>query len=232
VLEPAEGLLPDQNTEKALLDTKKWAVDESSVPDPIPPLEHTKRTKEEEVAEYDEINLAINDNRGLAELRTTFAASAPRNQSQFDKLKHLWPKLNAATGDREAVVEYDAYRAAKALGSHGADVASLERVRSRNMLLGWVANDIAWGLATDQDPAHRDPAIAVQRAVEACQQVRWQYWGFLDTLAAALAADGRFETAVRVAEAALARAPDEERAQVEFAIDRYKQGLAWAPLVP
>ena len=99
-------------------------------------------------------------------------------------------------------------------------------------MLGWVANDIAWRLATNADPDHRDPILAIIRAIEACEETNWQYWGFLDTLAASLAADGRHETATRVAEAALMRAPEAEKKQLEHALDRYKQGRDWEQLQP
>ncbi len=57
-------------------------------------------------------------------------------------------------------------------------------------------------------------------------------WGFLDTLAATLAAAGRFESAVRVAKAALERAPENERPQMEYVIGRYLKGLTWSDRKP
>jgi hypothetical protein len=221
-------MLADKQTERTLLEPARWAIDESSIPNPIPPLEGSSRTSDAEKAEYDEIRRAIEDRVNLVELRATVAASAAQNRSQFDGIKHLWPTLNAAIGNRSVRSAYDDYSAAQQLDDFGAGISLFERARSQDALLGWAANDIAWRLATDQNPEHRDPVVAVLRAVEACEHARWQYWGFLDTLAAALAANGRFETAVRVAEAALDRAPNAERPQLKFLIDRYKRGLAWA----
>jgi formylglycine-generating enzyme required for sulfatase activity len=232
VLEPAEGLLADRNTEKALLDTTQWAVGETQIPDPIPSLATDRRTPEEELQEAKEFVEQINSGSDLRALKDRMVSVAPMNQTQFRELRAPWAELNMGLGNQTPLLAMMEYNRAHQMTRLSSRITLLETARQIEPMLGWVANDMAWILATDQNPAHRDPAIAVQRAVEACQQVRWQYWGFLDTLAAALAADGRFETAVRVAEAALARAPDEERAQVEFAIDRYKQGLAWAPLVP
>jgi len=62
--------------------------------------------------------------------------------------------------------------------------------------------------------------------------VKWQHWGFLDTLAAALAADGRYESAVRVAEAALSRAPESQQKELLRTLELYKHGKAYAPFEP
>jgi hypothetical protein len=133
-------------------------------------------------------------------------------------------------GDRKPQQSLDAY-----IASHRSsicDVGLLEQARQIDPLLGWASNDIAWALATSPDEDHRDPAVAFIRAVEACQTVKWQHWGFLDTLAAALAADGRYESAVRVAEAALSRAPESQQKELLRTLELYKQGKAYAPVDP
>jgi len=62
------------------------------------------------------------------------------------------------------------------------------------------ANNLAWLLATAADPALRDPREAI-RLVEADAHSSEAPW-LLDTLAAAYAADGRFDEAIRTAERA------------------------------
>jgi Flp pilus assembly protein TadD len=71
---------------------------------------------------------------------------------------------------------------------------------------GFIAalNQAAWLLATHVDPAVRDPAEALRLAESAARLQRDA--ATLDTLAAALAANGRFEEAVRTAEEALGSA--------------------------
>jgi len=108
----------------------------------------------------------------------------------------------------------------------------LRQAAAKDSICGWVANDTAWQLSTHPQTEHRDPPLAIVMAIEACEESKWQYWGFLDTLAASLAADGRHETATRVAEAALIRAPQEEKKQVEHVLDRYRRGLDWELLQP
>jgi tetratricopeptide (TPR) repeat protein len=63
-------------------------------------------------------------------------------------------------------------------------------------------NNLAWLLATTPDPALRDGGEAVRLAEAACASAGHDDAGFLDTLAAAYAEDGRFDDAVRTAERA------------------------------
>jgi len=62
------------------------------------------------------------------------------------------------------------------------------------------ANNLAWTLATCPDPTVRDPAGAI-RLIESAARGSGEFW-ILDTLAAAYAAAGRFEQAVKTADAA------------------------------
>ena len=228
VLKPTAGMLADKGLEQSILDTTCWEIDESSIPDPIPPIQGSIRSAEEEKQEAADIRKAITEGTDLAELRRQITASASRNQSQFDNIKYMFPELCARIGDRSVPAAYADYRAAKS-----ENILSLfERARAKDSLLGWACNDMAWALATNPDEEHRDAAVAVLRAVEACQTVQWQYWGFLDTLAAALAADGRHELAVRVAEAALSRGPASKQKELLRVLERYKQGKAYAPVDP
>jgi tetratricopeptide (TPR) repeat protein len=71
------------------------------------------------------------------------------------------------------------------------------------------ANNLAWLLATAADPALRDPAEAI-RLVETDAVASEAPW-LLDTLAAAYAADGRFDDAVRTADRAARIATERNR---------------------
>lgn len=98
-------------------------------------------------------------------------------------------------------------------------------------------NNLAWLLATAADPAQRDPAraVALIRPI-ALYTGAWQY---LDTLAAARAAAGEYQQAVKAAERALAganRDPDAEamgeRRAVAERLARYQRGEPYVENAP
>jgi tetratricopeptide (TPR) repeat protein len=94
---------------------------------------------------------------------------------------------------------------------------------------GWpdVENDLAWLLATAPPPT-RDPVEAMLLAEHASEATGHQDPVFLDTLAIAYAAAGRFGDAIKNAERALAlarEAGDEERAaEVAKHLDAFRAG--------
>jgi tetratricopeptide (TPR) repeat protein len=73
---------------------------------------------------------------------------------------------------------------------------------------GWhqTANALAWVLATAREPDVRNPKLALELADDACRVTRSEHASDLDTLAAAQAACGQLDQAVKTAERAIARA--------------------------
>jgi tetratricopeptide (TPR) repeat protein len=94
-----------------------------------------------------------------------------------------------------------------------------------------VANNLAWILATSKDLAVRDGAQAVVIAERAVNATRMPSYQQLDTLAAALAAAGRFEEAAATAqsalESALANSQDPDAQQIRARLARYRGGMAY-----
>jgi tetratricopeptide (TPR) repeat protein len=94
-----------------------------------------------------------------------------------------------------------------------------------------VINQLAWLLATSQNPKYRDSARAVELAERICNLTAYNEPTLLDTLAAAYAQAGRFDKAVGTAERALglAKLVGQEKlaADISRRLELYKQGHAY-----
>jgi len=120
---------------------------------------------------------------------------------------------------------------ALALLAQGRTPEALDAARAALALRpGWALamGDVAWILATSEDPAIRDPRSAAALAEDAAHRTQERHAGILDTLAAAYAAGGRYEEAVAAGEKALALAregPDRAFAdRVARRVSAYRTG--------
>ncbi len=96
-------------------------------------------------------------------------------------------------------------------------------------------NDLAWILATAADASLRNPEEALQLAESIGSADQLSSANQLDTLAAAYAAAGRREDAVRAAERAVALAQREDAQlarQIEPRLREYRRGRAWVEPLP
>ena len=93
----------------------------------------------------------------------------------------------------------------------------------------WLApqNAAAWILATHPDPSVRDANAAIRMAEDLAERTGHENPGILDTLAAAYAAGGRFEEAIRTAQRAVALAdasgPEETARSIRQRLALYEQ---------
>jgi hypothetical protein len=92
-------------------------------------------------------------------------------------------------------------------------------------------NGLAWVMATTSNPKFRNGAKAVQLARQANQLTQYKHPDFLDTLAAAYAAEGNFPEAINIARQALKLARQDGRTELARNIDKrialYQQGRAY-----
>lgn len=124
-------------------------------------------------------------------------------------------KTDEATAEFKSLIaivpEFDGpYLALSDIARTKKDHAEMERLlreclkQSPNSLIG--LNSLAWHLAAHRDAAVRKPDEALQLATRAAELSKFQQHEFIDTLAVALAATGKFEDALKRVEQAIALA--------------------------
>jgi tetratricopeptide (TPR) repeat protein len=138
--------------------------------------------------------------------RVAFETAVERKPPRPDRVHVALAKLALQRGDDAEAAEQ--YYTALRLNSKSAAIA----------------NDLAWLLATSSDPAVRDAEVAVSAAEQLAKVDESPH--HLDTLAAAYAAGGRFEdavrTAARAAELAERNADATQLAGIRRNLDRYR----------
>jgi tetratricopeptide (TPR) repeat protein len=131
---------------------------------------------------------AVLDLAGSTYLRlgtTPSAIEAFRRAVQLDKTNVMF-RFNLGT-------------ALQAAGDAAAAVDAYESVLAQQPEMVAAANNLAWILACHQDTSIRRPEKARKLAELACQKTRYQEPAYLDTLAVAAAAEGDFDTAIKMA---------------------------------
>ena len=101
------------------------------------------------------------------------------------------------------------------------------RAINLNPLTPVVLNKLAWLLTFATDPKLRDTARAVKFAQQACELTRYEQYPFLETLAAAYAADGQLPLAVQTVQKALdlalATGNKDAAAKIQKQLESYKE---------
>lgn len=85
-------------------------------------------------------------------------------------------------------------------------------------------NNVAWNLATSSKESGRNGELAVKFAAKACELTDWKDAGFLDTLAAAYAEAGDFESAIKWQTKAIELAPEAAKNEIQSRLDLYQEG--------
>jgi len=101
------------------------------------------------------------------------------------------------------------------------------RAINLNPLTPVVLNKLAWLLTFATDPKLQDTARAVKLAQRACELTRYEQYPFLETLAAAYAADGQLPLAVQTVQKALdlaiATGNKDAAAKIQKQLENYKE---------
>lgn len=127
------------------------------------------------------------------------------------------------TGPVTSLAEYNSAIRHSLSGSFRLAIQAYERAMDADPNFLWAANNLAWLLSTVTDARFRDGARAVRLATDACDGSEWHCWNFIDTLAAASAETGDFDTAIRHSELALRVAPREAHNEIKSNISAYRQ---------
>ncbi len=116
------------------------------------------------------------------------------------------------------------------LGHPGAGIRALKRAVQEDPAPA-LQNELAWLLATVPEEALMDGQRAEALARAACEAVDYRHPGYLDTLAAAYAAAGAHDIAVRTQDRVLRRLSDQKGSPVYRAMlqrrEAYRRGERW-----
>lgn len=178
------------------------------------------------------LNEAIGHFRQALQARPDDAAAhhslavALRSQGKpYEAIGHFRQALQIMPADPKT--HYHLGLALAMIGRLDEAVGHLREALRRNP--GWPApsNQLAWILATCQDPTIRNGAEAVRLAQQACRVKGYRDPRFLDTLAAAYAEVGRFTDAVQTVRKAISLTPSENQgliAEREQRLKLYESG--------
>ena len=136
-------------------------------------------------------------------------------------------ELKSSLGDASLQDAFSIYHDSCSLDDFDERRTLLEKAIELSPDFPWAINNLAWALATTSDESNRDGVGAVELASRVCEQDGWHYHGFLDTLAAAHAETGDFESAVEFAKKAIVVAPPIDVNALEQNLQRYENGEAW-----
>ena len=179
------------------------------------------------LSELGQLDASLQDSNEAVRLSPKFA-EAYNNRGVTWRLKGDYQQ--ALADYSQAIELYESYAAAfanrgyvhKQLGQIADAIADYERAIELDPAGPGAHNDLAWLLATSADDSVRDGDRAQELAAKACQLTGDKNADYLDTLAAALAAQGEFAEAAARAEAAIALAADDSRGAIQQRLVLYQ----------
>ncbi len=125
--------------------------------------------------------------------------------------------------DPERAVAYSNRAAARlGLGDYQKTADDFKSAEKLAPELDEALNGYAWFLATCPDEAFRNGKLAIEKSKKACGLTQYKDWYQLDTLAAAFAETGDFDSAVKWAKQALEIAPAAKKSICQQQLKRFE----------
>jgi tetratricopeptide (TPR) repeat protein len=172
---------------------------------------------------------ALNLKSDYLEARSNLA-KALANQGKLQQAIEHWQQL-LQTNPNEPVVHNNLATAYYRLGDFDKAISHWQNALRLNPDNVSVLGKLAWLLATCNNPKYRNPNRAVELAENACKLTSYNNPGLLDILAAAYAASGKFDDAVKTAQKALAiatvTAQKDLASNIIHRLNLYRQGHAY-----
>jgi len=128
-----------------------------------------------------------------------------------------------------SIIQMETGQESEAAGEHQAAMDFYREAIDLDPSFPGAYNKIAWLSATCSDRSLRDADLAIRSALKACELTNNRCHTMLGTLAAAYAEMGQFDKATEFAEKALAISPVDSQEEYVFYVERYGEGLSWAP---
>ncbi len=146
-------------------------------------------------------NEVIKQYENLAEAHYDLGVASDRQKRSDEAIKHLNEVLQ--TGKNKAEIYTNLGTAYTQLGKYDLAIENWTKAAELKPDDAELLNNLAWLLATTGDVSVQNAKKAVELAQHACELTGYKNPSFLDTLAAAYAAAGRFDDAVKTAQQAL-----------------------------
>jgi len=155
-------------------------------------------------------------NRGIA-----FGEKGQYDQaiSDFNQAIAINPRYDRAYNNRGIV-----YRLR---GQYNESISDFNKAIATNPLDAEAYNNLAWLLATAKAQGFRNGKKAVELALNACGLSDWKNAEYLDTLAAAYARVGDFDSAVKWQEKALESSESAETPEFQQRLHFYRERKPW-----
>ena len=177
---------------------------------------------------------AVRIDPNMAEPHYHLAKVLARQGRLQDAIEHFNEALRIR--QNSAMAHHGLAQALVRIGKTGEAIKHFQKALFLNPRLAGAMNDLARLLAVHNEAKFHNPEVAIQLARRACEITKYEKPDFLDTLALACAAAGKFPQAVLIAEQALKLAESSKRTHLTEEIQKrlllYRKDKSYSEPLP